>query len=60
VLINEITVGEGESESNETINKIIDRTITSIMNMSVSSIGSYAFAECSLLSTASFPNCKII
>ena len=39
---------------------LIDRTIESIYDSSVSAIGLYAFAGCNNLQTISFPNCTLI
>ena len=52
-LISQINVGGNE-------NDIIERTLTSIENSTVDVIGSYAFACCLNLTTASFPECTRI
>lgn len=46
--------------SNEDLNKIITRTITSVTNSEVGYVGAYAFASCTSLTTASFPSCQVI
>ena len=46
--------------SNEDLNKIITRTITSVTNSEVGYVGSFAFANCTSLTTASFPSCQVI
>lgn len=44
------------TRDNTTLNSLIDRSITSIENDEVTSIGSCAFRDCSNLTSVSFPN----
>ena len=44
------------TQDNALLYSLIDRSITSIENSEVTSIGAYAFSSCSRLTNASFPN----
>ena len=52
--IDTITTGGGGGSAD--LDALIDRSITSITNSTVTSIGNYAFSGCTLLTTAEFPN----
>jgi hypothetical protein len=52
--------GGGQSGGGDSLASLIQRTITSASDSTITTIGDYAFANCYSLSSASFPACTTI
>ena len=52
--------GGGTDNNDELLASIIQRTITEVSDENVTHVGSYAFANCSSLTSANFPQCTDI
>lgn len=52
--------GGGQSGGGDSLASLIQRTITSASDSTITTIGSYAFADCSKLINISFPQCTTI